>query len=193
MRRIVLAVAVAALIVPSLSGAQGTTVEIATGDDFFEPEDLKSDVGTQSFHWQWGPPSTQNEHNVRQDDELFTSGNLVTAGEFTVNPSAGTFHYYCDAHGFESGGMDGELAIKPTATPQGKKTLITWATETTDTGSQFDVQQKTGSKKPVIVESKTKAVEGAFKLKSGTKYQFEVRTRKGKKTSDWSPVLKLKG
>ena len=194
-KRIALAGIAAALVVPALAGAQGTTTEIATGDDFFEPENVATDVGTESFHWAWGEGSSGSvgEHNVREDDKVFYSGNLEVTGEFTATPSAGTFHYYCEAHGFESGGMDGELAVKPTATPQGKKVLVTWATETTDTGTQFDVQQKIGSKKPKLVEEKTKKIEEVFTLKPGTKYQFQVRSRKGKRASGWSPKLKLKG
>jgi hypothetical protein len=89
--------------------------------------------------------------------------------------------------------MAGEIAVKPTATPQGKEALVTWATEATDTGTRYDVRQKTGKKKPKIVEERTKAIEGAFKLKAGTKYTFDVRSYAGKKSSDWSPKLKIKG
>jgi plastocyanin len=188
-------IALAALLaVPALAHGQGTVTEIATGDDFFEPEDVVTDVGVESFRWRWGGDTgSVNEHNVFQDDRLFDSGNLEVEGDFTVTPSAGTFHYYCTAHGFEQGGMDGELAVRPTATQEGKQTLVTWATESTDTGNRYDVRRKTGSKKAKIVEENTKAIEGAFKLKSGTKYTFQVRSRRGKAASGWSPKLKVKG
>jgi plastocyanin len=188
-------IALAALLtVPALAYGQGSVTEIVTKDDSFTPEDVASDVGVESYHWKWGgTPESVREHNVREDDKLFYSGNLVVDGEFTINPSAGTFHYYCEAHGFESGGMDGEIAVKPTATPQGKRTLVTWATETTDTGNRYDVRQKTGSKKPEIVEQQTKALESVFKLKPGTKYRFDVRSLQGKAASDWSPKLTIKG
>ena len=180
------------LAVPALAHAQGSVTELETGDDFFAPENVSSDVGVESFNWQWGAPKTLNQHNVRQDDKLFYSGGIEPSGELTITPSAGTFHYYCEIHGFEGGGMDGEIAVRPTATPQGKKTLVTWATETTDTGNRYDVRLKKGKKKAKLVEEKTKAIEGAFKLKRGTKYKFDVRSRKGKAASDWSPKLKLK-
>jgi plastocyanin len=183
--------------VPALAHAQGSVTEIATGDDFFEPEDVASDVGVESYHWQWGPPATGSEHNVSQESRLFSSGNTEPTGDFTVTPSAGTFLYVCDAHGTISGdkviGMGGKIAVRPTATPQGKKTLITWATETTDTGNRYDVRQKTGSRKPEVVEQQTKAIEGAFRLKPGTKYRFDVRSLQGKAASDWSPKLTIKG
>ena len=192
-------IALAALLaVPALAHAQGSVTEIATGDNFFEPENVSSDAGVESFHWKWGPPETASDHNVREAANLFSSGDVEPSGDFTVTPSAGTFLYVCDAHGTISGnnviGMGGTISVKPTATQEGKKTLITWATPATDTGDRYDVRQATGSKKPKVVESGTKAIEGAFKLKSGTKYTFQVRSLKGKKAaSEWSPKLKVKG
>ena len=196
MKRVLISVA-ALLAVPQLAFGQGSVQEIQTGDDFFQPEDVALDVGTQALHWLWGPPATINEHNVREENRLFDSGNTELTGDFMTTPSAGTFLYVCDAHGVISGdqvvGMGGEIAVKPTATPQGKKTLVTWATEATDTGTQFDVRQKIGSKKGKVVESKTKAIEKVFKIEKGKKYKFDVRSRQGKATSDWSPKLTVKG
>ncbi|HEX6116335.1 MAG TPA: hypothetical protein VFY99_04495 [Solirubrobacterales bacterium] len=192
-------IALAALLaVPALAHAQGSVTEVATTDDEFTPEELASDVGVESFHWRWGAPDTVNAHNVREESKLFYSGTTEATGDFTITPSAGTFNYYCEAHGFISStgqpsGMAGRISVKPTATPQGRRTLITWATETTDTGNRYDVRQKAGSRKPKLVEEKTKEIEGAFKLKPGTKYAFQVRSLEGKKASDWSPKLKVKG
>ena len=194
MKRGVLVVLAVALLVPASANAQGGVTEIETGDDFFDPENVSAEVGTGSFHWQWGPPSTLNDHNVRQDDKLFFSGPVALTGDFTITPSAGTFDYYCELHGQPDGlGMAGELKIKPTATKGGKKAVITWATEQSDTGTQYDVQRKVGSKDPKIVVEKTTDLFGEFKLKSGKKYQFRVRSRRGNNTSDFSPKLKLKG
>jgi plastocyanin len=185
--------AVAALLAPG--AAYGQATEITTGDDFFAPRAVTSTVGS-SFHWAWGPgaPSgSVNEHNVRQDDKLFYSGPYVVSGEFSLTPSAGSFHYYCELHGTAGGGMDGELRIKPTATVSGNRATIAWATATTDSGRQFDVRQKVGKKKPKLVRQATGSVAGTFKLKPGTRYQFQARSRQGKATSGWSPKLKLKG
>ena len=189
-------IALAALLaVPATAQAQGSTTEVGVERFSFTPESVKSDVGVASIHWGW---STEAEHNVREQNRLFYSGDTTTTGDFTVNPSAGTFKYYCEPHGFISStgkpvGMAGQIAVKPTATPQGGRTLVTWATETTDTGTRYDVRQKTGSKQARIVEEKTRAIEGVFKLKRGKGYTFQVRSRKGKSASDWSPKLKLKG
>ena len=196
MKRAAIAV-LALLAVPQLAFGQGSVREIQTGDDFFEPENVSTDVGTESLRWRWGPPATINEHNVREENKLFNSGDTAISGDFTTTPSAGTFLYVCDAHGVISGdkviGMGGEVVVKPTATPQGKKALITWATEATDTGTQFDVRQQIGSKKATVVESKTKALEKAFKIEKGKKYKFDVRSRQGAATSDWSPTVTVKG
>jgi plastocyanin len=189
-------IALAALLaVPAAAQAQGTVAEVETGDDFFRPESVRSDVGVQSVRWAW---ATESEHNVMEENGLFGSGSPGRTGDFTVTPSAGTFNYFCVLHGFISttgkpAGMAGQIAVKPTATPQGKKTLVTWATETTDTGSRYDVRQALGSKKPKLVEENTRAIEGAFKLKDGKAYTFQVRSRQGKIASRWSPKLKLKG
>ena len=184
-----LLVVVVALALPAQAAAQGDVREVATGDDFFEPENVSFDAGSASVHWAW---STANEHNVRQDDRIFYSGTLAVTGDFTVTPSAGTFGYYCELHGFEGGGMAGEIRAKPTGSVNGNRAAIVWATAATDTGTQFDVRQRVGKKRPKLIEEKTRDLEGSFKLKPG-KNQFQVRSRRGKAASDWSPKLSLKG
>jgi plastocyanin len=183
-----LLVGVLALVLPAQAAAQGDTREVAGGDDFFSPERVSMAVGAGSVHWAW---STANEHNVRHDDRVFYSGALSTTGDFTVTPSAGTFDYYCELHGFPGGGMAGEIKVKPTGEVKGKRANLVWATADTDTGTRFDVRQKVGKEKPKVVEEKTKSLDGRFKLKDG-KNQFQVRSREGDRMSDWSPKLNLK-
>jgi plastocyanin len=177
-----------ALVLPAHAAAQGTTRGVETGDDFFRPEKVSMAVGAGSVHWAW---STAGEHNVRQDDRVFYSGALSATGDFTVTPSAGTFGYFCELHGFPGGGMAGEIKVKPTGEANGKRANLVWATADTDTGTRFDVRQKVGKNKPKVVEEKTKALDGRFKLKDG-KNQFQVRSREGNRVSDWSPKLNLK-
>jgi plastocyanin len=186
-----LLVGMVALVLPAQAAAQGDTREVVVDDDFFSPERVKFDAGTASVHWAWGPPVSQNEHNVRQDDRVFYSGALSATGDFTVTPSAGTFGYYCQLHGFPGGGMAGEIKVKPTGEANGKRANLVWATADTDTGTRFDVRQKVGKKEPEVVEEKTKALDGRFKLKDG-KNQFQVRSRERNRVSDWSPKLNLK-
>jgi plastocyanin len=178
-----------ALALPAQAAAQGSVQEVAVGDDFFDPQRVSLGVGSASVHWGW---STAREHNVRQDDRIFYSGALSETGNFAVTPSAGTFHYYCELHGFEAGGMDGEIRAKPTATANGSRAELLWATTATDTGTHFDVRQKVGKKPPKLVEERTREFGGTFKLKPG-KNQVQVRSRQGKAASDWSPKLNLKG
>ena len=188
-----LLVAIVALAVPAQAAAQGTTTEIGVGDDFFNPENVSSNIGESSYHWRWGLPTSTNEHNVVHDDELFSSGALSLSGDFTIAPSAGTFGYYCELHGSPGGlGMAGEIRVKPTGTVSGRKASLVWGTPETDTGTRFDVRQKVGKKKPKVVEENTRADEGDLRLKPG-KNQFQVRSRQGKAASDWSPKLNLKG
>jgi plastocyanin len=193
MRRGLIMLAVA-LAVPAFAHAQGSVTEVETGDSFFEPEAVETDAGVESVRWAW---STETAHNVVEQNGIFDSGSPSTTGDFTITPSAGTFKYLCTLHGVISSGrplgMAGEIAVRPTATPQGREALVTWATESTDTGNRYDVRQKAGKKKAKIVEARTKAIEGAFKLKAGTTYKFDVRSYAGKKSSDWSPKLKIKG
>ena len=178
-----------ALALPATAAAQLPTREVQTGDDFFTPENVSFDAGSTLVHWGW---ATEGLHNVRQDEQLFYSGPVATSGDFSVVPSAGTFGYFCELHGFQGGGMAGEIRAKPTAAVNGSRAQIAWANPDTNTGTQFDVRQKVGKKKPRIVEEKTKDFEGSFKLKDG-KNQFQVRSRQGNRISDWSPKLNLKG
>jgi plastocyanin len=184
-----LLVVVIALALPAQAAAQGVTQEISTGDDFFTPENVSFEAGSTNVHWVW---NTTNLHNVRQDDRLFYSGALAQTGDFAVTPSAGTFGYFCELHGFQGGGMAGEIKSKPTATVSGRRAQIIWASPDTNTGTQFDVRQKVGKKKPKVIEEKTREFGGTFRLKSG-KTQFQVRSRLGNRVSDWSPKLNLKG
>jgi plastocyanin len=184
-----LLVLVVALALPTNAAAQLPSQEVSTGDDFFTPENVGFDAGSTVVHWAW---NTFNAHNVRQDDKVFYSGALAETGDFTVIPSAGTFGYYCELHGVEGAGMNGEIKAKPTATVNGNRAQIAWASPDTNTGTRFDVRQKVGKKKPRVVEEKTREFAGSFKLKDG-KNQFQVRSRQGRATSDWSPKLNLKG
>jgi plastocyanin len=195
MKRGLIALATALALPAAAAHAQGTTTEVGVDAFDFVPKSIESDVGVASIHWGW---ATTIEHNVRERSEIFRSGAPTTDGDYTINPSAGTFKYYCEPHGLinSSGkpvGMAGEIAVAPTATPQGKRTLVTWATEATDTGNRYDVRMKKGKKKPKVVEENTKAIEGAFKVENGTKYRFDVRSRQGKRASDWSPPVTVKG
>lgn len=180
---------IAVLAMPAAAFA--ATKEIEVGDNFFEPNKAAGSIG-DGLHWGW---ATQNQHSVRQDDGLFYSGSPQATGELTVTPSAGTFGYHCELHGAADGqGMSGTLKVRPqVAASKGKKVEIVWATGETDTGSRFDVRRQKGKGKKRTVLKKTRDERAAFKLKKGTRYKFQVRSRQGRKKSGWSPKLKVKG
>src|SRR5215204_5177771 len=116
MRRYVLIGAAAAMLaIPALAFGRATT-PVEVGDNFFKPKAVTKTVGTGDVHWRWGTNGrTLFRHNVRQDKKLFYSGRLTESNPdgFTVTPSAGKFHYYCELHGSLSGGMAGTLKVRP--------------------------------------------------------------------------------
>jgi hypothetical protein len=138
-----------------------------------------------------------HSHSVHQDDGLFDSGD-PTAGpiDFTVDFSAGTFHYYCEVHGSPTGGMDGvvRVPVRINVAPTGRPFTVRWATQDTQTGSIFDVQYKVGSgewRNWKVDTSKLKAVFGKngnpVVVKAGVKYSFRARSQEGSATSKYSP------
>ena len=96
-----------------------------------------------SIHWYWWADSNAGPHNVRQDDKLFYSGAATdnNPAGYTITPSAGRFHYYCEPH--RTRGMQGTLYIRPavfsrTATSFG----VRWSPGTNETGDRFDVRYR---------------------------------------------------
>jgi hypothetical protein len=139
---------------------------------------------------------------VRQDDKLFYSGGLTNnnpAG-FDVVPSAGSFHYYCEAH--RSLGMVGTIKVKPAIFNQTSKSFgVRWSTGSDDTGDAFDVRYRVDGgkwKKWKNDVTKAKATFGAKKkpirVRRGHTYDVQARSEKKKKTkkrSKWSPKARV--
>jgi plastocyanin len=181
------------------------TVE-AEGQDLFSPELVNANVNEDYvFDWTWGA-GTSAEHNVRQDSKLFYSGEPTDAREpFSVSGSAGTFHYYCEVHGSKSGGMDGEIALRPNfGMPPLKRggqpvVNILWASSDSETGNQYDVQYKVGKHDWKYWKKNTAKPSGLFgkngkpvsvNLDKG--YKVRARSEKAsnpKRRSGWSPPL----
>jgi plastocyanin len=170
--------------------------EVQVGDDFFSPGDVSVAVGGQ-VHWSRATGS-DGDHNVNQDEGLFRSG-APTEGpiDLTVTPSAGSYHYYCEIHGSEFGGMDGivKTPVKVLTEPAGLKFTVRWATDATDTGSLHDVQYRVGSGDWKSWKKDTATNEGVFgkngnpvTVKDGKTYRFRARSQEGSALSDWSPV-----
>lgn len=198
-RLLALAASGAALGVAAATAWAATAIE--TGDDFFRPGEVAVALGEQAS-WSWGPPDSLNEHNVREDGKLFYSGRLTRRGEFAIAPSAGSFHYYCELHGFEGGGMDGVIKVRPvlrSAAAGAGPLRIVWADPESDTGDTYDVRYRAGNGKFQPWRRGTTQAQGSFgrngkpeAVEPGTRYQFQARSRDGKAASDWSPRLTVR-
>jgi plastocyanin len=185
------------------AAASAAPREISVGDDFFSPKKpaARSFQAGPSFHWSRGGGSS-NSHNIRQDDKLFSSGNATTGPiNFTINASAGSFHYYCVIHRFS--GMSGVVKVRPRAVPDSVagEVLVRWADSNTNTGSRFDLRYRVDHRKWKLWKNDTRKLQGRFGHNDGPvnvnlnrhTYKIEARSerRKVSKRSGWSPALTL--
>ena len=201
-RHLVLAALGALLALPAVAPA-GVTPVTTIHDDFFDPPTPVT--GTFGFtNYQWvRDPAAVDFHNVRQDDNLFRSGDPTDnpAFDYTVAVSAGTFHYYCEVHGSPTGGMDGTIKVRPgilksTSTDEFG---VVWAAKLTQTGNAFDVRYRINNGDWKIWKNDTKKFEATFgknnnpvDVKPGKTYAIESRSEeanKPSKHSDWSPPI----
>jgi hypothetical protein len=146
----------------------------------------------------WFSDGSDNPHNVREDGALFDSG-LATMLPFTFDVvfSAGTFHYYCEVHGSEVGGMDGlvRIPVVIVRAPDGLPFTVRWATAASETGSVYDVQFKVGSGDWRNWKRDTGAFRGVFgrnrnpiRVRDGVLYSFRARSQEGAEVSRFSPA-----
>jgi hypothetical protein len=196
------------LALPALAFGAPTNIQVK--DDFFQPQNPAPrpfQTGA-SFRWQRGAGSN-GDHNVRQDAGLFNSG-APTSGSinFSISASAGSFHYYCSAHGSPAGGMTGVVKVRPifSAAPTGNPFTVTWADSGTNTGKAFDVRYRVGTtgtfktwKNDTTQKKAVFGLNGApVAVQLGKTYQFQVRSEKtaaspgNSKFSGWSPTLSVK-
>jgi plastocyanin len=202
MRGFLITSATAALLaLPAVAGAAPR--EISAGDDFFSPKKpaARSFQAGPSFHWSRAGGSS-NRHNIRQDDKLFFSGHATSGPiNYTINASAGSFHYYCEIHRFS--GMSGVVKVRPRAVPDSVagEILVWWADSDTNTGSRFDVRYRVDQRKWKLWKKDTRKFQGTFghndrpvnfNLNRHT-YKIEVRSERKQvsKRSGWSPALTL--
>jgi len=191
-----IALALAALAIPGSASAGSHLVSV--GDDFFDPTSLDADLGVP-IHWIAG--GTVNDHNVVQDRKLFDSGAATTSFDFIRIASAGTFPYYCEIHGNKGGlGMSGKVRVPLDffSFKGGSVFGIAWATPSTNTGNQFDVQYKVEDGKWKYWKKNTSKLQGRFgnndkpvNVRPGKTYKVRARSEKAAnpdKRSGWSPV-----
>lgn len=209
-RHLLIATTVAALAIPALAfGAPTATTTVtveAGGGNQFGPANVNSTVGAGSIHWQWDTNGhTFAQHNVRQDDKLFFSGPVTTSkpAGFTVAPSAGSFHYYCEAHGTRRGGMVGVIKVKPQIINQTASRFgVVWSPGSNQTGNAFDVRYRVDGSKWTTWKNHTAAAKAAFganaspvPVRPGHTYDFQARSEKKtdvSKRSDWSPAARVR-
>ncbi len=192
MKRAWLLLLVALLAGSLLSGAQAAAQSVLVRDNAFEPASTKAVVG-QAVIWATGA-STAEPHNVREDRKIFYSGRPFEV-EFTYRRvfSAGTFHYFCERHGFRRGGMDGTVKVPVTlaTAPAGPDFTVKWATSASNTGTKYTIQYKIASGAWKTWKSSTSALKATFSADAGARYTFRARSLKGDAASKWSPVALL--
>jgi plastocyanin len=198
---------VALLAVPALAfGRSTTTVTVAPNDSFsFGPANVTKTVGAGGIHWQWDTNGhTFAPHNVRQDKKLFYSGAATsnnTSG-FSIVPSAGSFHYYCEVHGTPTSGMQGTIKIKPQiSNVTASSFAVRWAPTSSNTGGKFDVRYRVDGGTWKVWKNDTTGRQATFggsnkpvHVTAGHTYDVQVRSEKStdtSKTSDWSPAARV--
>jgi plastocyanin len=202
-RSLIISAATVALAMTFPAAAGAVPRQIDVDDDFFAPRNppTRNFEPGPSFRWSNGG-GTANEHNVRQDDRLFSSGGLTDGPiNFAIRASAGSFHYYCTLHRFQ--GMSGRVKVRPIAVPDSLIGAIEvrWANADTNTGSRFDVRFKVDQRKWKTWKNDTSGFHAAFGRNDNPvnyrpnrhNYKIKVRSerRRVSKRSDWSPALRL--
>jgi plastocyanin len=195
-RILAIAIAVAATLAVPATASAATTISVL--DDRYSPQVAGEELAAgPTFDWKWDGASgtTLDRHDVVSDNGLFSSGDPVTSGSFSVNASAGTFPYHCTVHDLE--GMVGTVSVTPVITDITSKSFrVTWGNDGTTTGNKFDVKYRKGSGKFKSWLKKTNKTSRVFgkkkkpiKVKPGQSYDIEVRSTKGKHKSGYSPPL----
>jgi plastocyanin len=94
---------------PGCAGVQAK-VTISGNAVNFNPATITVDPGT-AVCWTWS--GTVEQHNVKANDGLFTSGPPATAGTFqrTFN-EPGSFPFHCQVHGSPTSGMRGTVVVR---------------------------------------------------------------------------------
>src|SRR4051794_4953516 len=204
-RYLLIGTAAALLAIPALAFGRATTTVELTDSNKYSPADVTKNIGAGSIHWQWGSSGhTFAAHNVRQDDKLFYSGSLTNSkpAGYTITPSAGSFHYYCQLHGSANGGMAGTIKIRPTIFNQTASSFgVRWSPGTNQTGNAFDVRYrvdggawKTWKKHVAVAQAVFGAGNKPVHVAPGHTYEVQARSEKSSnlsKASDWSPSARV--
>jgi glucose/arabinose dehydrogenase/plastocyanin len=170
----------------------GDSEEVGVVNDDFTP--ATANVGVGGFvRWTRVDPDSDRDHDIVQTRGLFYSPETNGPIDFTATFSAGKFPYQCSFHF----GMDGIVKVPPLIEdgPAGKPFLVRWATATTDTGNDFDIDYRVNDRPWQRWKRGVEALSAVFgrhgnpvTLDAGKEYSFRVRSRNGSDKSEWSPV-----
>jgi plastocyanin len=199
--RLTIAALAGGLAVPAVALGAPAVTEIAVDDNFFDPSfPAASNFATGSgFHWTRAAGSN-GKHNVRQDDQLFRSGNPTTGPiDYSITASAGSYHYYCEIHGSPTGGMQGRIKVRPArSNVTSSSFVVTWASAATQTGDQFDLRYRVDGGSWANWRRDTATFSATFgrngnpvTVMPGHTYQVEARSEAAgtASQSDWSPPV----
>lgn len=204
-RYLLIGTAAALLAIPALAFGRATTSVELTNSNTYSPANVTKNVGAGSIHWQWGTNGTTiAAHNVRQDDKLFYSGQLTNSkpAGYTITPSAGSFHYYCELHGSANGGMAGTIKIRPAVFNKTASSFgVRWSPGTNQTGNAFDVRYRVDGGTWKTWKSHVAAAQAVFgannlpvRVRAGHLYEVQARSEKStnvSKASGWSPSARV--
>jgi hypothetical protein len=203
-RLIVLGVIAGLLSVPTIASAGGGPQPVVFKDNQFVPATSQETTAPQStFIWDRQAGSV-GSHNIRQDVNLFRSGDpSASFDHYTRRPSAGTFHYYCENHGSPTSGMQGKLRVTPVVGRGFTDSTfsVLWASADTNTGTAFDVRFRVAGGQWQDWRNDTTKFSGHFghngnptTVVPATQYDFKARSEKAsnpQKRSDWSPPYEI--
>ena len=107
MRRILLCVAMLALLMPGLAAADGDTVIVEMVNNSFQPDELEIVAGTTV---RWVNMERRTSHDVYFPDEEVASERLFPEEYFERRfDEPGTYEYHCRPH--EDRGMHGVIRV----------------------------------------------------------------------------------
>jgi plastocyanin len=187
------AAVVAAGLLASTPVAAATKDVEATSEKRFDPSTVTATVGG-NVHWFSLPDGV--DHTVTQNSQLFDSGAVKDAFNFTQTFSAGTYPYHCEKHGTPTSGMRGTVKVPPqvSSAPAGLAFTVKWAAAVVDTGTTFDVKYRVASgpwktwKTNTTAKSLVFGKAGPVGVARGKTYSFTVVSREGTKKSLVSPA-----
>jgi plastocyanin len=208
MKRIVRSAWTASLVCAGLAASPASAgngpAQIEFGSNFFSPADAGPvEVRTYGPEGVWVSEQPNVDHNIFEDSGLFRSGRPGKGHEFREEISAGEWHYYCTVHGSVLGGMDGTIAVRPTAERgDGNSALIRWAGGDTATGDAYEVEWRRQGKRWQLWKESTVKPKLEFGKRGspidadpGQAYEVRVRSFRAKnpsKKSGLSPEVTFK-